>query len=355
MNRSVPSAIVVLLWGSWLSPIASAQGEGPEKRVDSVSAQVTLRKDAAPVPDQPYERYFTTDRFGREITFYLSTASADRGSLPLVAYVEGSGCASLFEDRDGRVVPAGGHIVVQEVADGVARVLIVEKPGVTFLDRPRTYEERSGSEEFRREHTLERWAEAIQAAVRAAGRVPGVQPDKVLVIGHSEGGLVACRVARSMPDVVTHVASLAGGGPSQLFDLITGARKGNFFRSVSDDPEARVAYVLDRWRDIQSDPQSTEKLFFGFAYRRWSTFLASSPMEELTGVKARIYLAQGVEDDGVDPASCDALDAHLRAKGQEVVYDRVSGANHSFRIRDRPDVDGWEELMDRVVKWFLRT
>ncbi len=345
-GRAALSGVAALALLGWPAPPAPARG-------DDAPPHYLPRKDKARVPGQPYERYFTTDRFGRDITFYLSEAEPKQGPLPLVVYVHGSGCASHFSDDKGRVVPAGGHIVVQEVARGRARVLVVEKPGVKYLDRPGTDAERSGSAEFRREHTLERWAEAVGAATRAAGRVPGVEAGKVMVIGHSEGGLVACRVARELPGVVTHVASLAGGGPSQLFDLLTLTRKGNFFRGVSEDPEARVRHVLGEWAAIRADPLSAEKLFFGFAYRRWSSFLADSPMEELAQVGAKIYLAQGADDDAVDPASSDALDAHLRAKGREVVYDRVAGADHSFRLKDRPGVDGWRQQMERVVVWFL--
>jgi dipeptidyl aminopeptidase/acylaminoacyl peptidase len=147
---------------------------------------------------------------------------------------------------------------------------------------------------------------------------------------------------------------MAGGGPSQLFDLLTLARKGNFFRPVSEDPDTRVRYVRDQWSAIQADPMSTEKLFFGFVYRRWSTFLASSPMEELAQVKVKIYLAQGVDDDAVDPASSDILDAHLRARGKDVVYDRVEGADHSFNLKGKPAVNGWQEQLARIVAWYLR-
>jgi dienelactone hydrolase len=338
----------------WMASSVCAEKNETEVSVERKTPQeYKLHIGPVPVVDQPFDRFATTDRFGREITFYLSESNVKQGPLPLVVYIQGSGCTSHFIKAQGRVVPAGGHIVVQEVAVDKARVLIVEKPGVKFLDEARTDEEQSGSAEFRQEHTLERWAEAVEAAIRAAGQLQDVRPGKVLVIGHSEGGLVACRVARDLPDLVTHVASLAGGGPSQLFDLITLARKGNFFRSVSDDPEARVGHVLEKWQDIQSNPDSTEKLFFGFAYRRWSSFLSSSPIEELNHVKSKIYLAQGADDNAVDPASCDALFAHLRSKGKDVIYDRIVGANHSFRLKDQPKVDGWQQQMERILNWFL--
>lgn len=156
-----------------------------------------------------------------------------------------------------------------------------------------------------------------------------------------------------MPHIVTHVSTIAGGGASQLYDLLALARKGEFFTEVSPDPEARVSYVLDKWKEIEADPTSAEKFFFGFAYRRWSTFLASSPIEELSQVRSKIYIAQGTEDKAVEPTSADALYAHLVAKNKQVIYDRAEGANHSFRIKDQPKVDGWQELFERIAKWFM--
>jgi pimeloyl-ACP methyl ester carboxylesterase len=309
-------------------------------------------KNSAPVPGQPYERFSTRDRFGREIIFYLSEAAAGQNSLPLVMYIEGSGCGSRFEERSGKIRPAGGHIVVADVFKDRARVLIVEKPGVKYLFQPQ-----GGCKElveFNREHTLEQWAEANEAAIRAARKLPRIDKSRTLVVGHSEGGLVACRIARDLPETVTHVSTIAGGGASQLFDLIALARKGEFFDEVSPDAEARAQYVLNRWKEIEAEPTSAEKFFFGFAYRRWSTFLAASPIEELTAVRAKIYIAQGTADKAVDPASADVLHAQLIAKNKQVTYDRVEGANHSFRIKDSPKTDGWRELFERISKWFMQ-
>jgi pimeloyl-ACP methyl ester carboxylesterase len=303
------------------------------------------------VPGQPYEKYSTRDRFGREIVFYLSKAAASQNPLPLVAFVEGSGCGSRFEERNGKIRPAGGHIVAADVFKDKARVLVVEKPGVKYLFQPQ--DGCKDLAEFNREHTLERWTEANEAAIRAVRKLPLISKDKTLVVGHSEGGLVACRVARNLPQIVTHVSTIAGGGASQLYDLLALARQGEFFDEVSYDPKEHVSYVLDKWKDIQNDPLSAEKFFFGFAYRRWSTFLASSPIEELSQVRAKIYIAQGTSDKAVDPTSSDALYAQLVAKNKQVIYDRVEGANHSFRIKDQPKVDGWQELFERIEKWFM--
>src|SRR4029077_10147213 len=155
----------------------------------------------SPVRGQPYERYLTQDPFEREITFYLSETPRKEESLPLIVFVQGSGCSSLFVRRNGTVVSNLGHSTLQEIAERKARVLLVEKPGVKFLEQR---EDCTGAKEFNREFSLERWAEALEAAIRAATTLEQIKKGKVLVIGHSEGGLVACRVARDLPGLVTH-------------------------------------------------------------------------------------------------------------------------------------------------------
>ena len=67
----------------------------------------------------------------------------------------------------------------------------------------------------------------MSAGVRAARTLPGVDPARTLAAGHSEGGIVAAHVAAG-DSAVTHVAVLAGGGPTQLHDLVELARQGGY-------------------------------------------------------------------------------------------------------------------------------
>jgi pimeloyl-ACP methyl ester carboxylesterase len=122
------------------------------------------------------------------------------------------------------------------------------------------------SEEFRREYTLDRWAEAVSAAVRAARTLPFVDATRTLVLGHSEGGLVACRVA-AMNAFVTHVASLAGGGPTRLFSMIELARDGQIYRDAGDLPDQREAKLLSDWAAVMRDQDSPTEDFLGHPYR----------------------------------------------------------------------------------------
>jgi pimeloyl-ACP methyl ester carboxylesterase len=306
-------------------------------------------------PGLPFQRYTTTDALGRTVTFYLSPPppGAPEARLPVVLLIQGSGCQSLFR-RPGERVLGGLQNVLLAEAKGRARVLAVEKPGVKFLDvPPRPGAALGASGEFLREHTLPRWAEANRAALRAAWALPGVDGRRALLIGHSEGGIVAARVAAEEPRV-THVASLAGGGPTQLFSLaeLQGRpRPGD----TPGEAARRRQQVFDEWAKIRADPDSTTKFWMGHPYRRWSSFLPHSLTEELLRSKARVYLVHGTEDTSEAVASFDVARAELAARGRDVTAERLEGADHGFRTADMPagSPDGLKAAFGRVLKWFL--
>jgi len=249
---------------------------------------------------------------------------------------------------------AGGiHLLLLEEAKGRARILVVEKPGVKFLDNPAHFGSAQGaSEEFLKEHTLPRWAEANLAALRAVWTLPDIDPTRSLVVGHSEGGIVAAMVSAESPRV-THVASLAGGGPTQLFDLAEIQRSG-----AGDNPgaaERHLQNIHDEWEKIRKDPDSISKFWMGHPYRRWSSFLKHSVTEELLRTKAKIYVAQGTLDTAVSVKAHDVLVAELRARGRDVTAERIEGADHGFQAQNMPQgaPDGMQALFGRLLSWFM--
>jgi dienelactone hydrolase len=323
--------------------VGAASGEGPRLEVEAAKLGIA------------FDRYTTNDSLGRTITFYLSPPPGKDGAakLPVVLYIQGSGCQSLFQKR-GEHVSGGYQTLLPVEAKGRVRVLVVEKPGVKFLDvqPPDTPLEKVASEEFLKEHTLARWAEANAAALRAVWTLADVDPGRTLVVGHSEGGLVAARVAAEVPKV-THVASLAGGGPTQLFDLVANAA-----RPRPDDQPGdagrRVQHVFDAWAKIQQDPESTAQFWLGHPYRRWSSFMTHSVTEELLRGKARVYVAAGTRDAVIPVAAHDMLVAELRARGRDVTADRLEGADHGFQTDEMPKPPaGMQALLGRVLQWFL--
>lgn len=310
----------------------------------------------SPVADFPYERYTTLDGLGRTITFYVSKGDSTK-SLPLVVCVQGSGSQSTFlevETPTGKRIASGGPeaVVLSQFRESV-RVLAVEKPGVEFLKQPkRPGSAEEGSEEFKREHTLPRWVEAIHASIQAASGLPGVNSKRILALGHSEGGQVVCHVSEA-DKMVTHVATLAGGGPTQLFDLIDLARSGAMGDPTAK-PEDRVAMIVSGWKKVLDHPDATDMMFLGHPHRRWSSFLADSPSRALLASKVPVFIAQGAKDANSSPAAADMLYAELLAHGRSVTYERVESGDHGF-MKPGDNGAGWKETIRKAVEWFLKS
>jgi pimeloyl-ACP methyl ester carboxylesterase len=303
----------------------------------------------------PFDRFTTRDALGRTITFYLSVPPAKEPSAkrPVVVFIPGSGCQSVFQ-KMGEHVAGGYHTVLFQEAKERARIVVVEKPGVKYLDAPSPIIplEKAASNEFLNEHTLPRWAEANAAGLRSAWALPRIDATRTLVVGHSEGGLVAARVAAELPRV-THVASLAGGGPTQLFDFVANAAQPRP-DDKPGDAVRRVQDILDAWAKIQKDPDSTTQFWLGHPYRRWSSFLPHSVVEELLRTKARIYVAGGTRDAVIPVAAHDMLVAELRARGRQVTAERLEGADHGFLTKEMPHPpEGMQAVLARVLEWFL--
>ena len=304
------------------------------------------------VRGQPFERFETTDEFDRRVLFYLSEPVVDV-ELPLVVWIQGSGYGSVFQSFGDRVRGVTGHSSVQRASEGLARVLLVEKVGTPYLAKPTP---RGGAidapEVFRREHTLPRWSAAVEAAIRASWTLPGVDDSRTMVIGHSEGGVAASRVAARMEEV-SHVGVLAGEGPTQLYSLIRLARSGSF--DLSGSPDEREQWVLDGWRRVLADPHSADEMFFGHPHRRWSTFCVAGPVHELRGSNAAVFIAQGLEDLAVEPTSAEVLYAELLSTGRRVELFRVERADHSFNVWQGEELvsSELERVAERALSFFL--
>jgi dienelactone hydrolase len=314
-----------------------------------LTAPVATR-DPADLPI-PFDRYFTRDEFGREITWYLSHTKSKK-LLPLVVFIQGSGNVSHFTKQRGQI--AGGlQMPLLSAAHGRSRILIVEKPGVKYLELPR---EPGGaleaSVEFRREDTLPRWAAAVNAAIAAARTLPGIDSKRTLVVGHSEGGHVAGRVALG-DRTITHVACLSTSGPTQLFDLMELARQGRLADKASAADQLRR--VQDAWQKIQADPDNPDKFFAGHTYRHWSSYIRNTLRDDLVNVQARIYLAQGTRDASVPVSSFDVLYAELLARGKDVTAERIEGVDHGFCKpgEESGTPTGIQKVFSHVISWFF--
>lgn len=298
------------------------------------------------LPNQPYDKYELLSN-GDSLTFYLS-ATSHIENLPLIVYIQCSGMSSLFAEQNGKIIPTSGHITWFNAGQEKYRILIVEKPGIKYLQ---TEESKSFDQNF----SLENWSNRIMNAISYVTENEKINKDKILIAGHSEGGVVASRVANLMKDKISNVAILAGNGATQLYSLYKLADDGTFFNTKEHNmptSKQRINYLQEQWNNILAEPNNTEKKFWGFTYLRWSSFLKTSVMEELSGYNGKILLLQGTSDKAVYPETATIAYTTLLTKGRNVELQLIENADHSFNILDKPETDGWKMVIEKIIKWF---
>jgi predicted esterase len=276
-----------------------------------------------------------------QLVFYLSRHSAKQ-QLPLVLYIQGTGCGSAFVEEKGRIL-SGVQSVLLEASHGLAVVTTVEKPGVRFLDDvAEAGDSKTCRPEFVSRYSLESWCNTLVRALRMARSSPGIDRSRTLLIGHSEGGIVAVRLS-NMADGVTHVAALSGGGPTYLFHM------SEFFRKKGLDPEKEL---YPCWNKILKDPTSTTRFCWGQTFQQWSSFMQTSIIQEALRSTSKLYFGHGTRDELNPITAFDVLRAELAAKGRAAVFDRVEGGNHGFDLPGEQPPGGFASMFRRILTWF---
>lgn len=295
----------------------------------------------------PYFKYIIGHE-DDEITYYLSEFHKEK-ELPLIVYVHGSGYQSLFAKNGESIVPTSGHISLPYIAQDKAKVLIIEKPGVDFLDQVLPNERNN---EFDEKFSLENWSERIEVVIEHVFSTEKIDASKIMLIGHSEGGVVVARLANMMKERIANVCIMAGEGPSQLYSLYSLARSGEFFKDKGETPDERTSYVLKMWKEIQSKSNSTEHFFWGFSYLRWHSFLSTSVMDELEDFPNSVLIIQGDQDKNVNPETASILFTDLTSKGIDVGLVTIENADHSFS--NAQNSSGWDAALKQAIEWFLK-
>ncbi|MEZ5977850.1 MAG: alpha/beta fold hydrolase [Planctomycetota bacterium] len=347
-----------LVLASCCAPSTRADGGERGGPVPIEDVEVPYRSGVRPEPlaipglPEPFHavRFDRTD--GSHGVAYLSNTPCARGERkPVLLWCEGSGAQSVFA-RYPEGLSAGLFGYLAEVYGERFHVAVVEKRGVGFAE---SVEQPGSAEGASREYQLHAtWEDRVTdqcTLLDALLERDDVDPTLVLVIGHSEGGDVASGLA-AVRDEVTHVAVLAGAGPSQFAELLGLARGEMRAEGASEEEiEDMLRWHEREYAKVLANPDSVDDMFYGHAYRRWGSFVQRPPVDSLCDAKARIYLAQGTRDRAVPIESFDLVLVELLRRGKDVTWKRLLGADHNFQTENDQSGDGILRALDEVVAW----
>jgi len=259
--------------------------------------------------------------------------------LPAVVLVGGSGPT----DRDGI---AYGIPILGQLADALANagyiVVRYDKRGI-------------GQSGGRAESsTLADYADDLRAAVKMAADRKDVDPKRIAVVGHSEGGDVAL-LAAGKDKRIAGVALLAAPGfPGTEIVLAQQQRLLNRMKLTPEERQAKVD-AQKRIHEAVITGKGLEQ--FSPDVRRtvdnaeFQSVLMSDPAKLVPNVRQPLLIVQGALDTQVEPPNADRLEVLARARKNappvEVV--RVPGVNHLLVPAKTGEVDEYSTLRDAHV------
>ena len=281
-------------------------------------------------------------------------ATAGAARLPAVVLVGGSGPT----DRDGLVV---GIPILGQIADALADagyiVVRYDKRGI-------------GQSGGRAESaTLADYADDARAAVKVLADRKDVDPKRIAVVGHSEGGLVAL-IAATKDKRISSVGLLAA--PGTTYADVALAQQKRALDRLTLTPEERQAKVEEQkkiheavitGKGLELLPPNVRRSVDNGEYQ---SLLVTDPAKLMPSVRQPVLIVQGALDTQVEPANADLLEglAKKRKNAPAVEVVRVPGINHLLVPATTGESAEYANLKDRhvseavtqaIVTWLNKT
>ena len=266
-------------------------------------------------------------------------AQASAPRLPAVALVGGSGPA----DRDSLAfgIPILGQIA-GALADAGFIVVRYDKRGI-------------GQSGGRAESaSLADYAEDVRATVRMLSDRKDVDPKRIALIGHSEGGLVAL-MAAAKEKRLAGVALIATPGITGA-DVVL-AQQQHLLNRMTLTPEEKQAKVeaqkkihdaVITGKGLELLPPDVRRTVDTAEFQ---SLLTSDPAKLVASVRQPLLIVQGGLDTQIEPQNADRLEALARARKNAPPVDvvKVPTVNHLLVPATTGEADEYGTLKDKQV------
>jgi pimeloyl-ACP methyl ester carboxylesterase len=327
----------------------------PQQSLEVVREDIAAVSSRSVTISRPNDAQINIPSNGFSLAGTLSRpAQSTAERLPAVVLVAGSGPA----DRDSLLagIPLLGQIA-GALADAGYIVVRYDKRGI-------------GQSGGRAEAaTLADYADDVRAAVKLLADRKDVDPKRIAVIGHSEGGLIALMAAAKDKHIAA-VALMATPGMTGA-DIALAQQQRLLDRSKMTPEEKRAK--VDEQKKIHEAAMTGAGLDrLPPAVRRsidnpeFQGILMSDPAKLVPPVRQPLLIVQGGLDTQVEPANADRLEAIARKRKNAPAVDvvKVPNVNHLLVPATTGEVSEYGDLKDKhvsaavneaIVTWLNKT
>ncbi|WP_108124776.1 hypothetical protein [Saccharospirillum mangrovi] len=291
----------------------------------------------------------TIDVAGDDVTYYINRNSGK--AKHLVLFIQGTDPFPIFFYQS----TANGLRFIKSFPDDDQRLnddyryAVVAKPGLSGI---REWGHFEVPDEYQRANYRQRRIRDIVqviAHIQQHELEPGGQ---IIVYGHSEGAQIAASLARNN-DQITHLGFWSGNVLNNFYEFALFERLAALQGQQSDaDAHQHIMELLDWYRSILADPESTELDDWGYTNRRWSSY-RHAPSEDLLALDIPIYAQFATEDESTPIETAYLLPVQFLSAGKTNLDFHVClGCDHSYvEPLAEGSIDHWPAVFDDFMHW----
>jgi len=302
-----------------------------------------------------------------DINYYVTEKGIDQ-EKPLLFLI--SGCRGLptmlvvqcgeKSVQLGTVPPDHIHYFSEQY-----HVAFMGKAGTPFCDTVKVdeisplknLEEYQPSKEYIQKCGMEWEVKASSIVIDSLCSTLDIAENKIIATGFSEGGHLAVKLAAENKKI-THLVNAISNGLNQFYSSIINRRMDAVAGKIThQEAQKAVDELFAIYKDVYSDPNSTEKWYYGHPYKRWGSFCSDIPLEHFVKLDIPLLLLDGSADRNNPILQSDyVMLEFLRLGKTNLTYRVFPGCDHWFHevvIEDgkKEHVSHRDDVFKTIFDW----
>lgn len=255
----------------------------------------------------------------------------NKNKKPLVLILGGSGLEPTFKyNLEDKQVYCSGFWGFTKFKEEY-HIAYINKAGIPLYDSIPNNNSKYPIDPIAINHNTLDWrAESASYAINKLQKE--LKPTKIYIVGHSQGGQVAPKIA-VLNKNVDKVVIMSANALDHIYDRILITRQKAASHLMSQE---EAQYVIDSLfkvqKDIYQNPKSTEKEFWGETYNKWYSYSKTTPLENMLTLDIPILLiASGRDVEGSYIANTDyAMLEFIRKGKNNLTYKVYPNYDHIY-------------------------